>query len=36
MVGDLVSIAERFRADLLVREPAELGGWIAAELLGLP
>ena len=36
MVGDLVSIAERFGAALLVREPAELGGWMAGELLGLP
>jgi UDP:flavonoid glycosyltransferase YjiC (YdhE family) len=36
MVSDLLSVAERFRPDVIVREQAELGGWIAAALLGLP
>jgi UDP:flavonoid glycosyltransferase YjiC (YdhE family) len=33
---DLVDLARRWRADLIVREAAEYGGCLAAELLGLP
>src|SRR5436190_9005070 len=33
MVGDLLCVAERFRPDVIVREQAELGGWIAATRL---
>ena len=36
MAGDLVAVAAGFRPDVLVREQAELGGWIAAEALGVP
>jgi MGT family glycosyltransferase len=36
MAGDLVAVASRFRPDVLVREQAELGGWIAAALFGVP
>ena len=33
---DLVDLARRWGADLIVREAAEYGGCLAAELLGLP
>jgi UDP:flavonoid glycosyltransferase YjiC (YdhE family) len=33
---DLVELARRWRADLIVREAAEYGGCLAAEVLGLP
>ena len=35
-VHDIVAIARDWRADLLVREAAEYGGCLAAEVLGLP
>ena len=34
--ADLVDLARRWRADLIVREAAEYGGCLAAEILGLP
>jgi UDP:flavonoid glycosyltransferase YjiC (YdhE family) len=36
MVEDLVDIGKRWSPDLIVRETFEWGGWVAAELLGLP
>ena len=35
-VDDIVAIARDWRADLIVREAAEYGGCLAAEVLGLP
>ena len=35
-VADVVTIARHWRADLIVREAAEYGGCLAAEVLGLP
>ena len=36
MVPDLLAIAERWRPDLFVREGLEYGGYLTAELLGVP
>jgi UDP:flavonoid glycosyltransferase YjiC (YdhE family) len=36
MVRDLLALAEVWRPDVLVREENELGGWLAAEALGMP
>lgn len=36
MVEDLIDIGRRWSPDLIVRETFEWGGWVAAELLGLP
>jgi UDP:flavonoid glycosyltransferase YjiC (YdhE family) len=33
---DLVALAERWAPDVIVRESAELGGYVAAEQLGIP
>jgi hypothetical protein len=36
MVPDLLAIAEAWPFDVLVREPEELSGCVAAEVLGIP
>ncbi|MFD5543330.1 hypothetical protein ACFWIJ_37380 [Streptomyces sp. NPDC127079] len=36
MVDDLVAHARHFEPDLIVWDAMEFGGWVAAELLGLP
>lgn len=36
MVPDILDLASSWRPDILVREPVEFGGVIAAEVLGLP
>ncbi|MCH5670853.1 glycosyltransferase [Streptomyces gilvus] len=36
MVDDLVAHARTFEPDLMVWDAMEFGGWVAAELLGLP
>ncbi len=36
MVPDLLAIAEDWRPDVIVREVAEFGGCVAAEVLGIP
>jgi MGT family glycosyltransferase len=36
MVPDLLTLAESWRPDVIVRETGEFGGYIAAEVLGLP
>ncbi len=36
MVPDLLRIAAKWMPDLIVREPAEYGGCVAAEALGIP
>jgi UDP:flavonoid glycosyltransferase YjiC (YdhE family) len=36
MVDDLLAHAERFQPDLIVWDAMEFGGWIAAEVLGIP
>ena len=36
MVPDLLSIAEDWRPDVIVREVGEFGGCVAAEVLGIP
>lgn len=36
MVEDLLSHAERFKPDLIVWDAMEFGGWVAAEMLGVP
>jgi UDP:flavonoid glycosyltransferase YjiC (YdhE family) len=36
MVDDLISLAGRWKPDVIVRETMEFGGWIAAESLGIP
>jgi N-glycosyltransferase len=36
MVKDLVPIIDAWKPDLIIRDPMEFGGYIAAELAGLP
>ena len=36
MVPDLLAIADEWRPDVIVREVAEFGGCVAAEVLGIP
>ncbi|GGM57326.1 hypothetical protein GCM10012275_30530 [Longimycelium tulufanense] len=36
MAADLVRLASEFKPEVIVREPTEFGGYLAAELLGLP
>jgi UDP:flavonoid glycosyltransferase YjiC (YdhE family) len=36
MSSDLLALAPRWQPDLVVRDPLELGGCVAAELLGVP
>ena len=36
MVPDLLAIAEDWRPDVIVREVGEFGGYVAAEVLGIP
>lgn len=36
MVADLLGLAGRFTPDLIVSDLLELGGWIAAEKIGIP
>ncbi len=36
MVDDLIPWVERWKPDVIIRDPVEFGGYIAAELAGLP